>query len=261
MDKLFVIKVGGNVIDDSEALSSFLREFASIKENKILVHGGGKLATELAEQLGIPQELVEGRRITDEPTLRVATMVYAGQINKNIVAQLQAFGCNALGLTGADGNSILSHKRVHPTLDYGYVGDIDRVDHILITKLLSCGLCLVFAPLTHDKQGQTLNTNADTIARELASALQPNFETELVYTLEKAGVLTDVNDEASLIRHLTRSGYEELKSQSSIFAGMIPKLDNAFEAVNKGVSRVVIGKASELTGLIQGKKGTSIQNG
>lgn len=260
MDKLFVIKIGGNIIDDEQALSSFLKEFASIKEKKILVHGGGKLTTQLAEQLGIPQQLVQGRRITDEATLRVATMVYAGQINKNIVAQLQANGCRAIGLTGADGNSILAHKRIHPTMNYGYVGDIDKVDHTFITNLLNLGLTPVFAPLTHNNKGQLLNSNADTIARELAGSLHSDFETALVFTFEKAGVLTDVNDENSMIPRMNRALYEDLKSQNRIFAGMIPKLDNAFEAINKNVKSVVIGKASELSGLIEGKKGTTIQN-
>ena len=261
MDKLYIIKIGGHIIDDESALSAFLEEFASIGEKKILVHGGGKLATQMAEKLGVPQQVVEGRRITDAATLEIATMVYAGRINKNIVARLQANGCRSLGLTGADGNAIRSRKREHPTIDYGYVGDVDEVNSTFITQLLGLGLCPVFAPLTHDNKGQLLNTNADTIARELAFSLSKTFETTLVFLFEKAGVLTDVNDENTLIPELTRTIYQDLRSQNRIFAGMIPKLDNAFDAVQNGVSRVVIGKASELRGLLEGKKGTTIRNG
>src|SRR4029079_18653651 len=211
MDKLFIIKIGGNIIDDEAKLSLFLKDFASINEKKILVHGGGKLATNLAEKLGVEQKLVDGRRITDEETLKIVTMVYAGYINKNIVARLQSYDCNAIGLCGADGNAILAHKR-HPNLqtltganqvsDYGYVGDIDDVNISLLDSLLKNNLSLVVAPLTHNKEGQLLNTNADTIAQEIAKARSGYYAVTLIYSFEKAGVLTDVNDEKSVIRKL-----------------------------------------------------------
>ena len=180
MDKLYVIKIGGNIIDDEKKLSSFLKAFAAIEDKKILVHGGGKLATRLAEQLKIPQQVVEGRRITDAETLKIVTMVYAGYINKNIVAQLQANNCNAMGLCGADGDSILAHKRKHAVMDYGFVGDVDAINTGLLSGLLNKNISLVFAPITHDQQGQLLNTNADTIAKELAKAMSDRFEVILV---------------------------------------------------------------------------------
>src|SRR5215213_8104839 len=178
MDKLIIIKIGGNIIDDERKLSLFLNDFATINANKILIHGGGKLATRLAEQMNTPQQLVDGRRITDAETLKIVTMVYAGYINKNIVALLQANGCNAIGLTGADGNAILAHKRVNATIDYGFVGDVDSVDASLFTTLLGKGLCPVLSPITHDKNGQLLNTNADTIAQEAAKALSAFYDIE-----------------------------------------------------------------------------------
>lgn len=266
MDKLLVIKVGGNIIDDETKLSSFLKDFAAIKERKILVHGGGKMATKLAEQLNIPQQVVEGRRITDAETLKIVTMVYAGYINKNMVAQLQANTCNAIGLCGADGDVILAHKRQHPVMDYGFVGDIDAINANLIKDLLEKNMTPVFAPITHDQQGQLLNTNADTIARELAKGLSPGYEVTLVYTFEKAGVLLDVTDEASVIKKMTRAYYDELKTpplgagETKIFAGMIPKLDNAFAALNSGVNKVIIGNAEQLKQLITGTSGTTITN-
>jgi acetylglutamate kinase len=266
MNKLYVIKVGGNIIDDDEKLSSFLKDFTSINVKKILVHGGGKLATNLAEKLGIEQQLVDGRRITDADTLTVVTMVYAGLINKKIVALLQSYGCNALGLCGADGNAILAHKRNHPVLDYGFVGDVDAVSKDLISSLLENNLAVVVAPITHDQQGQLLNTNADTIAQEIAKGMSGLFDVELIYTFEKNGVLLDVHNENSVIPVITPSYYEELKSPHSggggarIFAGMIPKLDNAFAALKSGVGKVIIGKAEKLPELINGTSGTSIMN-
>ena len=260
MDKLIIIKIGGNIIDDENKLSSFLHDFAAIKSNKILVHGGGKLATRLAEQMNTPQQMVDGRRITDAETLKIVTMVYAGYINKNIVAQLQANGCNALGLTGADGNAILAHKRVHATMDYGFVGDVDAIDVSLLTMLLRQGLCPVLSPITHDKKGQLLNTNADTIAQETAKALSAFYDIELIYSFEKNGVLLDIENENSVIKKLDVAYYSELKTEGKIFAGMIPKLDNAFSALNNGVKKVIIGKAEEIQQLLNGDKGTSISH-
>lgn len=255
---LYIIKIGGNIIDDEKKLSSFLNEFASIDDNKILVHGGGKSATTLAEQLNIPQQVVEGRRITDAETLKVVTMVYAGFINKNIVAKLQANNCNAMGLCGADGDSILAHKRKHPVMDYGFVGDVDAINSDLITNLLQKNITPVFAPITHDQQGQLLNTNADTIAQELAKGLSNQFEVTLIYAFEKSGVLLDANDDNTVIPVITASSYKELTAGQKIFAGMVPKLDNAFSALKSGVSKVIIGRADRLFDLINGTSGTSI---
>jgi acetylglutamate kinase len=258
MDKLYIIKIGGNVIDDEEKLLAFLGDFSSIPEKKILVHGGGKLATQLASRLQVPQRMIEGRRVTDRETLQVITMVYAGLINKNIVARLQANDCNAIGLCGADGDTILSHKREHPLIDYGYVGDVDHVNDRLIATLLSSNLVPVFAPITHDHTGQLLNTNADTIAQVLAKGLSHAFETILVYLFEKKGVLRDEQDENSLVRVLDKTSYAQLRKEERIFAGMIPKIDNAFTALQSGVSRVLIGKADELHAILGGHSGTQI---
>ncbi|HVX49618.1 MAG TPA: acetylglutamate kinase [Chitinophagaceae bacterium] len=259
MEKLTVIKIGGNIIDDDARLSAFLGAFAKISGKKILVHGGGKLATKLAVQLGVEQQMVEGRRITDAETLKIVTMVYAGYINKNIVAQLQAQGCNAIGLCGADGNAIQSHKRQHASIDYGFVGDVDTVNTAFLKNLLDEDINIVFAPVTHNKQGVLLNTNADTIAQEIAQALGNVFEVNLVYLFEKNGVLMDAADDNTVIPVITPALYKELKEKQVIFAGMIPKLDNAFAAISKGVHRVIIGKAEMLEQLAGGKQGTAIQ--
>ena len=258
MDKLFIIKIGGNVIDDAETSMAFLKNFASIKEKKILVHGGGKLATRLAETLGVQQQLVEGRRITDAETLKIITMVYAGAINKDIVAQLQALDCDAIGLSGADGNVIRSHKRVHATMDYGFVGDVDSVNATFLKSILAQTIAPVLCAVTHDGNGQLLNTNADTIAQETAKALAPFYDVELLYTFEKAGVLRNVEDEETVIEKITPETYSTLKESGAIFAGMIPKLDNAFAALQSGVKRVCIGKAEQLAALVNGTSGTSI---
>jgi len=258
--KLFVIKIGGNIIDDETKLSSFLKSFAAINDKKILVHGGGKLATKLAGKMGIEQKLVDGRRITDAETLKIVTMVYAGYVNKNIVAQLQSFQCNAMGLSGVDGDIILAHKRKHPLIDYGFVGDVDSVNSPLLKSLLEQNLSLVFAPITHDQDGQLLNTNADTVAQEIAKALSNDFEVELIYSFEKSGVLLDADDETTVIDSINLKYYEELKTKEKIFAGMLPKLDNAFMALNSGVKKVIIGKAEELNKLIAGTAGTAINN-
>jgi acetylglutamate kinase len=246
--KLYVIKIGGNVIDNSENLYHFLKDFTAVDGYKILVHGGGKVATQLSETLGIEAKLVDGRRITDIETLRVVTMVYGGLINKNIVAQLQRFGTNAIGLTGADGNFIKTKKRPVKTIDYGFVGDMDdkSIDQKSLERLMDAGFTPVFCAITHDGEGQLLNTNADTIASALAVALSKLYETTLVYCFEKKGVLQDINDEESLIREIDPERYETLKEQQIIHSGMLPKLDNAFTAINCGVKAVIIGKSDDL---------------
>ena len=259
MARLIVIKIGGNIIDDENRLADFLQSFAAIEGHKVLVHGGGKLATKLAATLGVEQQMIDGRRITDAETLKIVTMVYAGYINKNIVAQLQSAGCNAIGLTGADANAILAHKRTGQQVDYGYVGDVDAVNTTLFNVLLSQGITIVAAPVTHDNQGQLLNTNADTIAQEIARALSSSYEVELIYSFEKPGVLLDAEDDSTLIKTINPAGYERLKAEKLIFAGMIPKLDNAFSALRSGVSKVIIGKAEQLPQLISGETGTTIQ--
>ncbi len=264
MTKLTVIKIGGNIIDDEQKLASFLKDFAAIEGKKILVHGGGKLATRLAETMGVQQQMVDGRRITDAETLKIVTMVYAGYINKNVVAALQANGCNAIGLSGADGDAITAHKRNHASIDYGFVGDVDAVNAPLISVLLEQNLAVVFAPITHDKNGLLLNTNADTIAQEIAKGLSEAYDVSLIYSFEKAGVLLDVNDDNSVIPVINPAEYEKLKSPQSggggakIFAGMLPKLDNAFAAINSGVTKVIIGKAEQLPLLLEAKAGTTI---
>ena len=263
---LYIIKIGGNLIDDEAKLRDLLQQFAAIPLQddkgtpiqKLLIHGGGKLATRMGEQLGIPQQLVDGRRITDAETLKIVTMVYAGYINKNMVAALQSFHCNAMGLCGADGNLIVAHKRQHPVLDYGFVGDVDAVNVTLLHTLLEQQVTPVIAPITHDQQGNLLNTNADTIAQLMAVALCELYEVTLVYTFEKEGVLLDVNDEQSVIPSIDPIYYQSLKEEKKIVAGMIPKLDNAFVALQAGVKSVTIGKASPLSALINGKAGTTL---
>jgi len=258
MEKLVVVKIGGNVIDDEAKLSSFLDDFACIKEKKILVHGGGKMATRIAEQTGIPQQLIGGRRITDAETLKIIVMVYAGYINKNIVAQLQARNCNAFGLSGADGNSIEAHKRTGSDIDYGFAGDIDRVNATLLKNLFEQNIVPVFSPVTHDQKGVLLNTNADTLAQEIAAALSADLETTLIYCFEKSGVLMNADDDTSVISKINTEAYIDLKDKNIIAAGMIPKLDNAFTALNKGVKNIMIGKAGELPKLLSGNAGTAI---
>ena len=260
MKKLYIIKIGGGVIDDEEALTKFLKSFAAIEENKILVHGGGKLATTMANRLGLTQKIIEGRRITDIETLKIATMVYSGSINKNIVAKLQGLQCNALGLSGTDANAVLAHKRNHPTINFGYVGDIDIVNIELIIFLLNRNISLVFAPIIHDGNGQLLNTNADTLAQELARSLNNEYDTTLIYTFEKNGVLHDADDDNTLIPFLNMNNYIKLKAEAKISDGMIPKLDNAFHALENGVQKIIIGKSENLKQLIEGKSGTTIVN-
>jgi acetylglutamate kinase len=265
LKKLYVIKIGGNIIDNEVKLAAFIKDFAAVEGLKILVHGGGKLATKLAADLGIEQQMIDGRRITDAATLKIVTMVYAGAINKNVVVQLQAHGCNAIGLTGADGNAITAHKRVSPPtpkgepgIDYGFVGDVDTVNTSLLQSLLEQNIAVVLAPITHDGNGLLLNTNADTIAQETAKALSRIYDVELIYSFEKSGVLMNADDYASVIPSINPTKYSELKEKQVIFAGMIPKLDNAFAAINSGVSKVIIGKAEQLKQLITGEAGTTI---
>lgn len=260
MEDLYVIKIGGNIIDDESVLAGFLNKFADIPGKKILVHGGGKLATRMAENMNIPQQLIDGRRVTDAETLKIVTMVYAGYINKNITACLQSLQCNAIGICGADGNSILAHKRIRSGTDYGFAGDIDFVNTPWLSSLLNQGMAIVMAPITHDGKNQLLNTNADSIAQEIAKAMSQSFNVRLVYSFEKAGVLLDVEDEKSVIRSITPAYYLELKAAKKIFAGMIPKLDNAFAAVSQGVKKVIIGKAEDLGNLLNGKSGTTISH-
>lgn len=260
---LYIIKIGGNIIDDENKLSAFLKTFASITGHKILVHGGGKMATRVAEAMGIKQEMIEGRRITGAETLKVVTMVYAGYINKNIVAQLQATGCNAIGLSGADGNVIRSHKRVAGSLSgagelYGFAGDVDEVNAILIQQLIEQNVSLVFCPITHDKNGLLLNTNADTIAQEIAKAMSSLYNVSLIYCFEKAGVLMDASDDNSVIPSINARLFVQLKEKNVIADGMIPKLQNAFAALDAGVQHICIGQADNLRQLITQQSGTSI---
>ncbi|MGE5520845.1 MAG: acetylglutamate kinase [Candidatus Dadabacteria bacterium] len=266
---LFVIKIGGNIIDNPQKLEIFLKQYAAFNSNtkeifSILVHGGGKLATSLAGQLNIQQKIIEGRRVTDSETLKVVTMVYAGYINKTIISQLQGYGLNALGLTGTDGNLLLAHKRgndsAHGTkgVDYGYVGDLDEVNTSFLTTLMKNNFTPVIAPITHDGKGQLLNTNADTIAQEIATAMSKDYNVTLVYSFEKKGVLKDAEDDSTLIQEITPSSYNNLKEKQLVFAGMVPKLDNAFSALSSGVSKVIIGKAEDLDKLLNGETGTSI---
>ena len=245
---LTVVKIGGNVIDNSKNLHEFLKSFIDLPGYKILVHGGGKVATKLSDELGIEAKMVDGRRITDIETLRIVTMVYGGLINKNIVAQMQSYGSNAIGLTGADGNLIKAKKRPVKDIDFGFVGDLDEnsVNSDFLSNLLRIGAVPVFAALTHDGDGQLLNTNADTIASSIAVALSKTFETSLVYCFEKKGVLKDVDDDNSVISEIKSSEFDILKDQGIIAGGMLPKLQNAFAAIKNGVKDVYIGKADEL---------------
>lgn len=257
---LYVIKIGGNVIDNSENLHYFLKDFSALPGDKILIHGGGKIATDLSHTMGIEPKMVDGRRITDIDTLRVVTMVYAGLINKNIVAQLQRYHCNAIGLTGADGNLIRASKRPIKDIDYGFVGDlsVDSVDHIKLDAILQTGIVPVFSAITHDGEGQLLNTNADTIASTLAIALSSLYQVSLVYCFEKKGVLLDVADDNSVLREISSSEFDRLKAENIIAGGMLPKLQNAFQAINSGVSEVYIGKSEELEMLGKEQFGTRL---
>lgn len=244
---LTVVKVGGAVVEDDSRLAALLDSFSRISGAKILVHGGGRSATKIAAALGIESKMVDGRRITDAEMLRVVTMVYGGLVNKNVVAQLQARGENAVGLTGADMDVIRSHKRPVKDVDYGFVGDVDRVDAAVLQSLINQGATPVMAPLTHDGQGHILNTNADTIAAETAKAMSKSYDVTLVYAFEKKGVLANPDDDNSVIRHINKEEYALLKNQGAIAGGMVPKLDNAFSAIERGVGRVAITANTDLT--------------
>nr|HPH47298.1 acetylglutamate kinase [Chryseolinea sp.] len=244
MNKLFIIKIGGNVLDNPTQLDLFVKNFSSISEMKILIHGGGKIATKIGEQLGIESNYLNGRRITDAATLDLVTMVYGGLVNKQIVAQLQQMNCNALGVTGADGNMIKATKRPVKDVDYGYVGDVkpENVNADLLAVLLNQNITPVFAPLTH-ADGRMLNTNADTISSVLAVALSKHFDVRLIFCFEKKGVLKDVNNLDSVIRHLPKELYTELLTKQVFADGILPKLENAYAAIQAGVKEVLIGEA------------------
>lgn len=239
--KLSIIKIGGNVIENKEELSKFLKAFSQLEGPKILVHGGGKLATQLGKRLGIESKLIGGRRITDEKSLELITMVYGGLVNKNIVAELQSLNCNAIGLSGADGDTIQAHKRPVKDIDYGFAGDVDGVNATVITKLLEAGLTPVFCAMTHNGEGQLLNTNADTIASELAIGMSSSYETTLYYCFEKKGVLMDVADDESVVKHIDTESYKTLLEQKIIADGMLPKMENCFHALKQNVHQVRIG--------------------
>jgi acetylglutamate kinase len=247
MSRLTIVKVGGKIVEEEASLKQLLSDFSTISGSKILVHGGGRSATAMAARLGIETQMIDGRRITDKATLEVVTMVYAGLVNKNIVAGLQALGCNAAGFTGADMDIIRARKRPVKDIDYGYVGDVSDVNTSELRLLLNEGITPIIAPLTHDGKGSMLNTNADTIASELAVALGSSFSVDLVYCFEKNGVLANPDDDNSVIPYLNKNTYTEYKQTGAIAAGMIPKLDNAFTALNNGVARVLIINANNLT--------------
>lgn len=246
MKTLKIIKIGGNIIDNKVELNSFLKDFAKIKSPKILVHGGGKLATDLARQMNIEVKMIEGRRVTDKDTLEIITMIYAGKISKGIIAELQARKCNAIGFSGADGNTIISVKRPVMKVDFGFVGDIERVNTKTINLLLDNSITPVFCAISHDANGQLLNTNADTIASELAIAFADIFKVELYYCFDKKGVLKDFNDDGSIIEKINSKNYQSLIDQGLIVDGMLPKLVNCFNAIKNNVKKVCVGRSEML---------------
>ena len=252
--KITVIKVGGKIVEENESLNDLLDRFTAIEGNKVIVHGGGRSATAIAARMGIESRMVNGRRITDEAMLQVVTMVYGGLVNKNIVAALQARGINALGVTGADCNIIKAHKRVGGEIDYGFVGDVDAVDGKMLSKLIREDIVPIVAPLTHDGMGNMLNTNADTMAAETAKALAKEFEVTLIYCFELPGVMRDPENADSLIKEITHENYRTLLDEGIVSGGMIPKIDNALNAIDNGVARVIITKADA----IDGTQGTHI---
>ena len=255
-EKLTIVKVGGAVVEDEQQLAQLLRDFSAIEGRKVLVHGGGRKATKTAERLGIETKMVNGRRITDSDMLEVVTMVYGGLVNKNLVARLQANGVNALGLTGADGDVIHSHKRpLKDGVDFGWVGDVERADGQMLSRLIEAGITPVMAPLTHDGEGHVLNTNADTIASETAKALATYYDVTLIFSFEKKGVLRNPDDDDSVIDTITRADFERYKADGTISGGMLPKIENALNAVEAGVSRVIITLATA----IDGEHGTVIK--
>lgn len=249
MENITIVKVGGKIVEEPETLNRLLADFASIQGKKLLVHGGGRSATKLAERLGIETKMVEGRRITDDAMLEVVTMVYGGLVNKRIVAGLQANGINALGMTGADMNILLSDRRPVVNIDYGWVGDVKRVDGEALATLINNGVVPVIAPLTHDGKGNILNTNADTMAGETAKALAKIYNVRLVFCFEKEGVLRDENDDSSVIPEIDQEMYAKLREDGIVAGGMIPKLDNSFATLKAGVKEVIITKASNLHNL------------
>jgi len=253
-EHLIIIKVGGKIVEEELSLRTLLKDFSRIAGGKILVHGGGNSATALAEKLGIETKIVEGRRITDADTLKVATMVYAGLVNKNVVAGLQALGNNAIGLTGADLDIIRAAKRPVGEIDYGFVGDINWVNSQALAELIENGAAPVIAPITHDGKGSLLNTNADTIASELATSLCSRYEVRLIFCFEKPGVLMNEADEKSVIPEIDPELFLELKAQGIISGGMIPKLENGFNALRRGVSAVVITNAQGISGGLRGTR-------
>lgn len=256
MEKITIVKVGGAVVEDEAQLTQLLKDFAAIEGKKVLVHGGGRRATKVAAALGIESKMVNGRRITDADMLEVVTMVYGGLVNKNLVARLQAVGVNALGLTGADIDVIRSHKRpIKDGIDFGFVGDVEKANGQMLHTLINAGITPVMAPLTHDGQGHILNTNADTIAGETAKALAPYYDVTLIYSFEKKGVLSNPDDDNSVISEITREDFERYKADGTVAGGMIPKLDNAFDAIDAGVKRVIITLATA----IDGQHGTVIR--
>ena len=255
-EKLTIVKVGGAVVEDELQLSQLLRDFSAIEGRKVLVHGGGRKATKMAERLGIETQMVKGRRITDADMLEVVTMVYGGLVNKNLVARLQANGVNALGLTGADANAIRSHKRpLKNGVDYGFVGDVDQADGEMLGRLVEADIIPVMAPLTHDGKGHILNTNADTIASETAKALAGLYDVTLIFSFEKKGVLRNPDDDDSVIPVITHASFDQYKADGTISGGMLPKIENALSAVDAGVSRVIITLATA----IDGQHGTVIE--
>ena len=255
-EKLTIIKVGGAIVEDEAQLSQLLKDFSAIEGRKVLIHGGGRRATQVAASLGIESKMVGGRRITDADMLKVVTMVYGGLVNKNLVARLQANGVNALGLTGADIDVNRSHRRpIKDGIDFGFVGDVDRADGQMLSHLIEEGITPVMAPLTHDGHGNILNTNADTIASETAKALAPYYDVTLIFSFEKKGVLRNPDDENSIIPTLTRANFIKYKEDGTISGGMLPKIENALSAIDAGVSRVIITLATA----IDGQSGTIIQ--
>lgn len=254
MEKLTIIKVGGKIVEDDASLAQLINDFAAIEGRKMLVHGGGRSATKLASELGIETQMVNGRRITDSDMLRVVTMVYGGLVNKNIVAKLQACGVNALGMTGADMDIMRSHKREVKDVDYGFVGDVDACNADMLSRLIENGVVPVIAPLTHDGRGCLLNTNADTMAGETAKALAAHYDVTLIYCFEKKGVLRNADDDDSVIPSINEAEFHRLTEEGVIQGGMIPKLENAFQAIHAGVKRVIITLATA----IDGKQGTVI---
>ncbi|WP_339660197.1 acetylglutamate kinase [uncultured Polaribacter sp.] len=247
MEKLSIIKIGGNIIEDETSLHDFLKLFSNLEGKKILVHGGGKRATHIASKLGIESKMINGRRVTDAETLEVITMVYGGLVNKNVVAKLQALNIDAIGLTGADINSITSEKRPVKDVDFGFVGDVKEIAHNSIDKLIKADFTPVFCAITHDGNGQLLNTNADTIASTIAVGMSKIYETSIYFCFELNGVLRDFNDKNSVIKLINSKTYQKLLEDNIITDGMIPKLDNCFDALNHGVSKVLIGNTSMLT--------------